>query len=73
MTPHMDKHKALIAQCERLRQLMHEAPMNQLRTDANGHKWMGTHSTAYAERSREWMAACDLRDALSSSPLGKGE
>lgn len=52
------------SECERLRDLMHEAPMNQLRTDANGHKWMGTHSTAYAERSREWMAACDKRDAF---------
>lgn len=49
----------LKAECDRLRELMHTAPMNQLRTDANGHRWIGTNSMAYADNSREWMKACD--------------
>jgi hypothetical protein len=61
----------LNSECMRLRDLMHDAPMNQLRTDADGHKWVGTQSTAYADRSREWMAACDRRDALLATLGGQ--
>ena len=53
----------LEVECERLRQLMHEAPMNTLRTDANGHRWIGSNSMAYADRSKEWIDACDRLDA----------
>lgn len=60
-------------ECDRLRQLMHEAPLNTLRTDANGHKWIGSNSMAYADRSREWMAACDRRDAALSTLKPEGE
>lgn len=60
----MNTIEQLTAECDRLRTLMHEAPMNILRTDANGHKWIGSNSMAYADRSREWIAACDKRDAL---------
>jgi hypothetical protein len=54
----------LNSECERLRDLMHDAPMNQLRTDADGYRWIGTHSMAFADRSSEWIAACDKRDAF---------
>jgi hypothetical protein len=37
--------------------------MNTLRTDHNGHKWNGTHSVAWADRSREYAAALELSKA----------
>ena len=42
---------------EALRKLAHEAPMNTLRTDHDGHKWIGTYSVVWADRSREYAAA----------------
>ena len=57
-----DLIKKLEAQEDELRVLMHEAPMNQLRTDADGRKWIGTNSMAYADRSAEW---CRVREQIA--------
>ena len=53
-------------QADELMVLMHEAPMNELRTDADGHRWIGTNSQAYADRSREWCRVMDKIDVLKS-------
>lgn len=45
------------AECERLRTEMHEAPMNKVFQDHTGHRFLGTHSMAWANRSREWTEA----------------
>ena len=50
---------ALEAECERLRNLAHEAPMNKVFETHTGHKFLGSHSTAWADRGREWIAACE--------------
>lgn len=42
---------------ERLRDAMHNAPMNKVFQDHTGHKFLGTHSMAWADRSREWGVA----------------
>jgi hypothetical protein len=39
---------------KRLREAMHNAPLNKVFTDHTGHKHLGTHSMAWARRSREW-------------------
>lgn len=54
----------LEAKRDNLRKEMHEAPMNTLRTDANGHRWIGSNSMAYADRSSEWIAVCDEIDRI---------
>jgi hypothetical protein len=56
--PPMSKIKDLEAECERLRKEMHEAPMNKVFQDHTGHRFLGTHSMAWADRSREWVEAC---------------
>jgi hypothetical protein len=60
-TPEMIE--ALRSECDRLRELAHEAPLNKVFETHTGHKFLGTHSTAWADRSREWMAACARLDA----------
>jgi hypothetical protein len=56
--------EALRAECARLRELAHEAPMNQVATTHKGDKSLGTHSMAWASASRAWMAAQESLDAL---------
>jgi hypothetical protein len=46
-------------ECERLRKLAHEAPLNPYRLDADGHRWIEQQSYAWARASREWMKACE--------------
>lgn len=41
----------------RLREMAHEAPLNPLRTDADGHRWVAMNSDAWARFSREYFAA----------------
>ncbi|MEQ8450615.1 MAG: hypothetical protein RIB97_13100 [Nitratireductor sp.] len=67
----MDKKGHLETECERLLKAAHEAPMNPLRTDANGHRWVALHSSAWARRSSEYMAARARLDAISKSTGGK--
>jgi len=56
--------------CERLRREMHEAPLNKVFQDHNGHRHLGTHSTAWARKSREW---CDAMAELAASTSQQGE
>jgi hypothetical protein len=55
------------AECERLRKLAHEAPLNPYRLDANGHRWVEQYSSAWASRSNDWVNACEKRDALRAA------
>lgn len=55
---------ALEMECERLRKLAHEAPLNTYREDHDGHRWVELHSNAWADRSREWSAACAKLEAM---------
>jgi hypothetical protein len=57
-------------ECERLRKLAHDAPLNPYRLDANGHRWVEQQSYAWARASRDWMKACD-RAVLNQE--GRGE
>lgn len=52
------------AECERLRKLAHDAPLNPYRLDANGHRWVEQYSNAWADRSNDWVSACEKRDAV---------
>ncbi len=52
------------AECERLRQLAHETPMNKVFETHKGNKFLGSHLTTWADRGREWMAACERLDAM---------
>jgi hypothetical protein len=45
------------AECDRLRTEMHEAPMNKVFQDHTGHRFLGTHSMAWARKSRDWAEA----------------
>ncbi len=54
------------AECERLRKLAHEAPFAEYSMDHRGHTAIVHHTNAWADRGREWMAACDHRDALKA-------
>jgi hypothetical protein len=49
--------ETLRERCERLRHEMHEAPMNKMFKDHTGHRFLGSHSMAWAQKSREWAAA----------------
>ena len=60
----VERLRGLEAECERLRKLAHDAPLNPYRLDADGHRWVDLQSMAWADRSREWMQACERRDAL---------
>lgn len=55
------------AECERILKLAHEAPLNPYRLDADGHRWVEQVSSAWKDRGREWMEACERRDALRKS------
>jgi hypothetical protein len=51
-------------ECDRLRDLAHSAPMNQVHTSHDQkHKWLGTHWTGWADASRAWMRAKAKLDA----------
>lgn len=58
----------LDAECERLRKLAHDAPLNPYRLDADGHRWVEQQSYAWTRASRAWMDACEKRDA-AKGPL----
>lgn len=66
----MSQIAQLEAECERLRTLAHEAPLNKVFETHDGHRFLGSHSAAWAARSREWMAACDKLDAARATPEG---
>lgn len=51
-------------ECERLRKLAHDAPLNPYRLDADGHRWVAQESYAWRDRGNEWLQACERRDAL---------
>lgn len=51
-------------ECDRLRKLAHEAPLNPYREDHDGYRWVAQFSNAWADRSREWMAACAKLEAM---------
>lgn len=53
----------LEAKCDRLREEMHSAPMNKVFQDHTGHRHLGSHSMAWAQKSREWCEAKALLDA----------
>lgn len=55
------------AECERLRKLAQEAPLNPYRLDADGHRWVEQVSQAWSSRSNDWMKACERRDALRAA------
>jgi hypothetical protein len=57
-------------ECERLRTLAHEAPLNPYRLDADGHRWTEQQSTAWRGRSNDWMRACERRDAIRAALRG---
>lgn len=62
-----ERIEAQRAECQRLRDLAHGAPRSI----------EGAFSNAWAQRSREWMAACDVLGALERerahlSPKGEG-
>ncbi len=61
------------AECERLRKLAHEAPLNPYRLDANGHRWVEQYSNAWASRSNDWVKACEKRDALRALVGGESK
>jgi hypothetical protein len=47
--------KELLQATLEARKAAHDAPLNPYRLDADGHKWVELRSTAWADRSREWM------------------
>lgn len=60
----------LRAECERLRAIAHDAPMNKVFKTHKGRPFLGTHSMAWASASRAWMKAkADLDAALSQDTL----
>ena len=64
----MNKIERQEAECTRLRKLAHDAPLNPYRLDADGHRWVEIQSYAWADRSREWMTACDKLNAMKLKP-----
>lgn len=60
---------AALMECDRLRKLAHEAPLNPLRTDHDGHRWIEPQSEAWRHRVNEWMAACDRAHAIKGRLL----
>jgi hypothetical protein len=57
------KHTA--GDLEKLRAAAHEAPMNKVFQDHDGHRFLGSHSMAWAKASREWMEACAKAEGSS--------
>jgi hypothetical protein len=51
-------------ECARLRALMHDAPLAEWSKDHRGHSAIVNHTRAWADRSREWMAACNKLDEM---------
>lgn len=49
--------ESLEEKIERLRQEMHDAPLNKVFTNHDGSRHLGTHSNAWAAKSREWSEA----------------
>jgi hypothetical protein len=47
---------------------MREAPLNKVFTDHHGNKSLGTHSTAWAKASREWMELRELKAKRERQP-----
>lgn len=67
----MTELEMLEEKAAKLRVLMHEAPMNKLMTNADGHKWIGTNSMAYADRSAEWCKIIQkIKDIKDSQTCG---
>lgn len=62
--------ETLVEKAERLRREMHEAPLNKVFQDHDGHRHLGTHSTAWARKSREW---CDVMAELKASVSVNGD
>lgn len=46
-----------IVELEQLRQAAHDAPMNKVGMTHKGHRFLATHSMAWAKSSREYFAA----------------
>lgn len=61
-----DQIKSLEAEVDRLAVAMRESPMNKVFQDHTGHRFLGTHSTAWADRSREWIEARKRLSALKA-------
>jgi hypothetical protein len=55
------------AECERLRKLAHQAPLNPYRLDADGHRWVEQQSSAWRSRGNDWIQACIIRDRIKSA------
>jgi len=53
----------LIARLEKAKEAAQSAPMNKMYTDHKGHRFLGSHSTAWAVASRE---VSDITRALQS-------
>lgn len=58
--------KSLEADVDRLAIAMREATMNKVFQDHTGHRFLGTHSNAWADRSREWIEARNRLSALKA-------
>lgn len=58
-------------ECERLRTLAHEAPLNPYRLDHDGHRWIEQESSAWRTRGNDWLRACERRDARRAQPEEK--
>lgn len=52
----------LLAKTLEARRAAHDAPLNPYRLDADGHRWVDPSSTAWADRSREWVALANEVD-----------
>jgi hypothetical protein len=55
--PKGDGGEVMMDEIERLRSAAHDAPLNKMFTDHKGHRFLGTHSTAWARAGREWSNA----------------
>lgn len=62
----------LEADCERLRRAAHEAPFAEWSMDHRGHTSIVKHTSAWATRSNEWLAACDRLDRARSAMTEEG-
>lgn len=54
-------------ECEQLRSLAHQAPLNPYRLDADGHRWVDQQSSAWRNRSNDWLRACERRDSIRAA------
>ena len=52
--------------CDELLKLAHEAPLNPYRLDANGHRWVEQYSTAWSNRSHDYLEACKILEKLKA-------